>query len=140
MKDLKEDRGLGKHSVNEGALAEARARVGEDGVGHLVEVRTLDFTNVDLVAEISAYKQASGVMIITAFQLPDALQRLRPQLQKLVEEAQVTLITFKWDFEGRWEGAQPGKKDVHAASQSTTLHLSRLSHNTQGKGVCFSRS
>jgi SAM-dependent methyltransferase len=127
-------RGLGL-DIDDGALAEARERGCAEGLEHLVAVRAEDFTKVDLAAEVRAVRLAAlsegpssldhnadasagadaidrVTVVVAAFLLPDALERLRPRLEEAVGAAGAVVVTFRWDMGARWSGPRAGEKDA----------------------------
>jgi hypothetical protein len=111
--------------LDAGVLAEARAAVAAAGLEDRIWLRQADFTKLDLLMEVRRAAVWSGssngnnadidpapaAVVVTAFLLPDALQRLQPQLEAAVVQGGATLVTFKWDLAQRWRGPQPGERD-----------------------------
>jgi len=115
-------RGVGVE-LDKGALVEAREKMKTAGLveGDLITFQTADLMKLDLCSEVQSARQLQqdhteeGVMdvnvVITAFLLPDTLQRLRPRLEECVARGGATVVTFKWDMGGRWQGPQLGEKN-----------------------------
>lgn len=110
--------------LDDGALAEARVAVTAAGLEDRIQLRQADFTKLDLLAEVrraavrpgsssndADVDAATAAFVVTAFLLPDALQRLQPQLEAAVAQGGATLVTFKWDLALRWRGPRPGERD-----------------------------
>jgi ribosomal protein L11 methylase PrmA len=112
-------RGLG-FEIDEKALIEAMLNIQSECLGELISIRAINFMAVDLASEILKTISNGKVtepttfdnIVVTCFLLPPALQRLRPQLEVLVAKLAVTLITFQWDLDSRWQGPVPGEKDA----------------------------